>query len=492
MSETDELIRVALNDLVTAAPPTELGRLRARRQEVARRHCKIVRGTAVGATALVTAAIVSVALFGRNDDPEHVTLGPTASADHTSSSSSQASAPTSAAPNVATTLTDWISEQQRLGRSTGRQQGSNGTDARLVVADGPADSAYALVLPTGEAFPLPVMSDPADAIELATIGRRLAIVDQGVAAATIWLLDAAAGTWTRALEIPSPSSFKAVWRVTALDGQVVLAAQSIRASGQGQFVPDQFAGMVIHADLSTETMSPAPDGILYEVTSSVSSFALIMGHDNGAGNSAPLVQPWQYDATTNRWTAIPIPAWLDCGQPCIWEAPHELGDLTLEVAAGDEVVKRLPGGTIGAYAPSTRTWRRLGDSPLDLASPSVRAVDGQVVVLPMVNQVSGNTPGVVAVLDLAAGTWTTTTVPTVARSDTDYLLPDVRVSGASAIVQLRPATATLADYRPDLTYDTVTRQWRTPTADEEALWPSLLQSYQDTPLDKLLPRGGRR
>ncbi|MEY4175740.1 MAG: hypothetical protein RI900_2905, partial [Actinomycetota bacterium] len=47
--------------------------------------------------------------------------------------------------------------------------------------------------------------------------------------------------------------------------------------------------------------------------------------------------------------------------------------------------------------------------------------------------------------------------------------------------------ASLDDYTPDLAYDTATGQWRSPTADETALWPSLLQSYQDVPLDRLVP-----
>jgi hypothetical protein len=487
MTERDELIKAAFDDLVAAAPQSEAARLDARRQAIARRQRRLVRGTAVGTLALLAAAIVALAFIGRGDRRETVVVNPTVSTEATTSTGSPTSTSTTVEQAVGITLADWVAEQMRVGRTTGRQQGTDGTDARLLVADGPTDSAYALVLPTGETFPLPQSSDPADPITLARLGERPAIVDSGVAGATVWLLDPTPGTWTRALEVPSPSSFEAVWRVTSLDGQIALAAQTIRDAGQGQVAPDEFAGTVIHADLTIEAMSPPPDGIFYEVTSTVGAFALVMGHDNSAGDSAPLIQPWQYDATTNTWTAIPVPAWLDCTQPCQWAAPHEFGDRILEIAAGDEVVKRVPGGTIGAYTPSTRTWRRLDDSPLDLTTPSARVVAGHVVVLPLAHQLSENPPGAVAVLDIATGTWTTATVPTPPKSETDYLIPDVRVAGTVAIVQLRLASASLDDYTPDLAYDTATGQWRSPTADETALWPSLLQSYQDVPLDRLVP-----
>jgi hypothetical protein len=238
--------------------------------------------------------------------------------------------------------------------------------------------------------------------------------------------------------------------------------------------PDQ-RGVVLRADLSITPIAAPPDGVPMSWTTAIGSTALqLRPRNGGAFDIAPVSGMWAYELDTDTWRRIADPAWLACAGTDLGCKPFptfEMGDPTLEVATRRGAVQ-LFDQTVGLYDPGLDEWTRLDDAPFPMALPDTLAMGDQVLVAPM--RTFGNEYGLVGVLDLTTGTWTTDqiefTPDDLARIDryTDAGW-DIRTDGT--VVLLSPAQVqrgTNAD--PVATYDPATRSWSTPTPDDVATW----------------------
>jgi hypothetical protein len=136
------------------------------------------------------------------------------------------------------------------------------------------------------------------------------------------------------------------------------------------------------------------------------------------------------------------------------------------------VLVRLPDGTIGLYEPVTDRWTRLDDAPFAVALPQTLAMGEQVLVAPMRRFDNGY--GLVGVVDLRTGTWTTHQIefPADVQAVIDTWIDatwDIRTDGT--VVMLTPVTAQRGTSRDPLAvYDPPTRTWSAPTADDIDVW----------------------
>lgn len=383
-------------------------------------------------------------------------------------------APSTTAPTDGIALIDWIEQQEADGRTDGYAVTADGTDAKVVLAYTPgqfSEAAGGLLLATGQVIDLPDGISPNRSPMLAGLDGRPALVSPLNDQYALWLLDPATNTWSQGPELGVFADRQSIAFVAVLDGRLVVANQTVRESGTGFYAPDRFEGVIVSEDLSTSPMSAPPAGQFLSVTSTVGAHALMLGLDSAAGTNAPLTQPWDFDVTANAWTAVPHPDWLRCVPDCNWRAPHEHGDVHFEVVAGGRVVMMLPDGSIGQYVPGTQTWTRLGDTPFQLAAPAVAVLGDQLAIAPAFTEYGTNEPGVVGVLDLATGTWTTNRIDIGEQASGAYVAIEARTDGAVALFDaVHTGQQTPEPSTPDVAYDSVARNWRPPTEGELAKW----------------------
>ncbi|MFN8023772.1 MAG: hypothetical protein U0Q03_19735 [Acidimicrobiales bacterium] len=388
-----------------------------------------------------------------------------------------------AEPGVA--LDEWITAQEAAGRTQGYTLSDDATDAEVVVAyanGDPYDVDGGLLLASRRVIDLPEGISTTRIPAVSALAGRPVIVSPVDDQYVLWQLSADDVTWSEPVDLGVFADPQSLPWIALLGDLLVVANQTSHDIGNGFYEPDRFEGVVVNDSLEIAPMSPPPPKQFLWVTSTVRTHALMLGLDSAADANAPLTQPWDYDVTTDTWSAIPIPDWLECGTSCNWMTMHEMGDRSLEVVVDDLVVKLLPDGSIATYTPDTQTWSRLDDAPFALTGPSVAVLGDQLAVAPVymdfgAEAPSGlevNEPGTVGVLDLATGTWTSTTVDVGQIPEMGYQLCEARSDGTIGLFDvIYPEADPPAPSAPDLAYDSTTRQWRIPTADESARWSAL-------------------
>ncbi len=453
-----------------------------------------------GIGALVALAVLGASACGSDGDGVDATTAPASTAARTTEAPPSTATETTLAPSTTETaepsttaepadpgvsLEEWIAEQEAAGREHGYTIGGDGTDAEVIVAYSlgqPTDVDGGLLFADGRVIDLPEGISTTRSPSISGLGGRPVVLSPVDGTYRLWQLSSDDRTWSAPIDLGVFDDSQTLPYVALLGDRLVVANQSIHDVGNGFYEPDRFEGVVVNDSLEIAPMSPPPPKQFLWVTSTVGTHALMLGLDSAADANAPLTQPWDYDVTTDTWTAIPIPDWLECGTGCSWNAPHEMGDWYLEVIVGESVVKLLPDGSIATYTPDTQTWTRLDDAPFALTGPSVAVVGDQLAVAPLFMDFGGevppglevNEPGTVGALDLATGTWTSTTVDVGDIPEMGYQLWEARGDGTIALFDvIHPELDPPAPSAPDLAYDSTTRQWRTPTADESARWPTL-------------------
>ncbi len=206
---------------------------------------------------------------------------------------------------------------------------------------------------------------------VAGIGGRAVLIGRVGDHLEMWVLDPSSGSWAHAIPLGVFADNQAVPTVFDLDGRLFIANETVRDDGTNTatYVPDRQEGVIVAPDLTLTAMAAPPPGLFMDFTAKVGSRAFVLGRDINAGGVAPLTEPWQFDASTNQWSVVLSPPWLDCNPNCSWRAPHEYGDLFLEVALGHSLIKMLPDGTIGLYSPADESWRQNGQCTIRAAKP---------------------------------------------------------------------------------------------------------------------------
>ena len=386
-----------------------------------------------------------------------------------SSTSPASSVVTTTTVNVpaATTLSGWIDEQIAAGRTqaTATATEGRGTAAWIIEIEGDVR----VVLPDGSLVDLPADLPPDGYPSLVGFGDRIALFEWSGTTPLMWLLEAPTGQWAKGPELGVEGQ-----RLHRDDpvplGDSLLVFSESAFNQNGMAVPAEQHGVLVSPTLELTPMASPPEGLFLDFTSTIGSHALVLGRDTAGGGEFPLLQPWDFDAATNTWTAVPIPTWMDCADPCTWNSPHEYRDRFLEAATGRGIVKWLPDGSIGLYEPNSRTWRQLDTPPFTPTTPVTALLDGDLLVV--ANQDPGpplaDRPfGTVGVLDVAAGQWATTDLLEPAMLPTIIGGWEAREDGHVAVLGLVDQTSQL---QPRFAYDTTTREWRTATADDITFW----------------------
>ncbi len=352
-----------------------------------------------------------------------------------------------------------------------------GTDARLVVAYRGAVTDVAGIMEMGDGtlveLPADLPKGPS-APSVAGIGGRPVLIGRVGDHLEMWVLDPSSGIWADAIPLGVLADNQAVPTVVDLDGRLFIANETVRDDGTstGTYVPDRQQGVIVAADLKLTAMTAPPPGLFMDFTTKVGSRAFVLGRDINAGGVAPLTEPWQFDASTNEWSVLPSPPWLDCSQSCIWRAPHEYGDLFLDVALDDSLIKMLPDGTIGLYSPANETWRQMDAAPFPLQSPATYTLGDAVVLAPQ--PVIGLDPAAVAyvgVLDTTSGQWTTTPLADLGASALVDRRRELRTDGRR--IMLGFSADGLPPIEPTSVFDPATATWRPPSTPELSLWTEL-------------------
>lgn len=399
---------------------------------------------------------------------------------------------TTSAPEPGDALQRWIDGQIEAGRTQGYEVTGEGTDARLVIAYTGAVTDVAAIMELGDGrlieLPADLPTGPSTPY-VAGIGGRPVLIGRVVGHLEMWVLDASTGSWADAIPLGVLADNQAVPTVFDLDGRLFVANETVRDDGTntGTYVPDRQEGAIVAPDLTLTAMTAPPPGLFMDFTAKVGSRAFVLGRDINAGGVAPLTEPWQFDASTNQWSVLPSPPWLDCNPNCSWRAPHEYGDLFLEVALGHSLIKMLPDGTIGLYSPADESWRQMGSAPFALQSPAA-ATWGDVVVVAS-QPVIGLDPAAVAdigVLDTTSGQWTTTPLADLGASAFADSRRELRTDGR--LIMLGFSADGLPPIEPTSVFDPATGAWRPPSTAEISLWAELytlgdstLQSLADKP-----------
>jgi hypothetical protein len=385
--------------------------------------------------------------------------------------------PSDSAPGAGVPLARWIEEQETAGRSSGQALSDPATDAHVLVAYAPNDTNDVdggLLLADGRVLPLPDGISTRRWPSLSALGGRPVILSDVGGEYSLWQLSTDMSTWSEPIELGLSVDPQSIPFVALLGDLLVVADQGVRDVGNGFYEPERFEGVLVSDELEIVPMAEPPAKQFLWVTSTVRTHALMLGLDSVAGANAPLTQPWDFDASTNEWSAVPIPDWLGCGTGCDWSAPHEIGDMHLEVVVGERVVKRLPDGTVGLYAPDTKQWTRVDDPPFELAGPAVVVLGDQLAVAPIFTSYGRNPAGTVGVLDLATGSWSIDTVDVGSVPENGFQLWEAHGDGTVALFDvIHPEQDPPAASSPDLVYDSTTRRWRVPTADEAGRWSGL-------------------
>lgn len=509
----DDLARKAGDALRRPAPvdgTARIHRTRRRRQQTR---------TATGVAAVVAIVAIGAAALNRGagDDPALVvqsvvttepdttvpttappttapgaTPVPTTAPDNVTPPSTDGG-PSTTAPLAQVPLSDdaraWVADALADGYNEVTIQPGEGTTARLLVAlraDFDPTPRAAALLDDGT-----VIGDVEDLgtgldTRLYGVGGRPALVQIGSEGTAntvtqVWVADPDTRAWVSTGDLglqPFRSAGYASLTIRVVDDRLIVANSQYDDDGNGGLLisPDQ-AGVVVGPDLRVTEMAPAPDGVTLTFTSAWGGRALQLYAptvEGGINLDISYDQPWQYDPVANEWSEIPIPDWADCGPGgCGWVSVADIGAFLLEVPTSRGVVALVPDGTVGLYDPTARTWTRLDDPPFVLAMPTVEVVADQVIVGPWRSGIEEF--GMIGVLDLASGTWTTQQIEIPAeiesRFDTGWI--DVvwhfRVAGSR--VMATPGSTSAPDLEdPIAVYDADARTWSEPTDADLTAW----------------------
>jgi hypothetical protein len=265
----------------------------------------------------------------------------------------------------------------------------------------------------------------------------------------------------------------------SVDGSM-LVGDGAWVEGDVGIVPSPIRkAVIVRPDLTVVPVATPPEYVQTSWTSVSGRLALSFGYaDFGSGFSAPRYpHPWALDVRSNTWVAVANPDWISCTD-CSWVQPTEGGSPHLEVVTETGVVSRIPDGTVGVFDPDSATWRRVGDAPIDLGTPRTAAFGGLVVVTPWWLE----TGPPVAVLDVAAGTWSTTPFDT-----TGAFGFDVRTDGDGVFVQpvdVAPAIDAGVDVARAKVLDAGSTTWRPVTEAELPRWTTVADVH-DLRVDEL-------
>ncbi|QQS24217.1 MAG: hypothetical protein IPM43_12490 [Actinomycetota bacterium] len=383
--------------------------------------------------------------------------------------------PTTSAPETGDALQRWIDGQIEAGRTQGYELTGEGTDARLVIAYRGAftDVAAIMELVDGTLIELPAgLPRGPTTPYVAGIGGRPALVGRVDDHLEMWVLDASTGSWSDAIALGVLADNQAVPTVFDLDGRLFIANETVRDDGTGSYVPDRQEGVIVAPDLVLTAMTAPPPGLFMGFTATVGSSAFVLGRDIGGGGVAPLTEPWQFDASTNEWSLLPSPPWLDCSPNCTWGAPHEYGDVSLEVALDDSLIKMLPDGTIGLYSPASESWRQMGAAPFALQGPATATLGDVVVVAPQpVIGLDLTAVAHIGALDTTSGQWSTTPLADLGASTLVASRRELRTDGR--LIMIGFSSDGLPPTEPTSVFDPATATWRPPSTAELSLWTEL-------------------
>lgn len=372
--------------------------------------------------------------------------------------------------SAATTLSDWIDEQIAAGRTHASATEGRGTDAWIIEVEG----AARLVLGDGSLVELPADLPPDGSPSLVGFGDRIALFEWDGPTPLLWLLEVPTGQWTKGPDLGIEGQPQSLLGAVPLGDSLLVLSEGGVDRGDGILVPNDQRGVLVSSTLELTPMATPPDGLFLGFSSTIGSHALVLGNDTGGGGLLPVIQPWDFDAATNTWTAVPIPTWMNCSDPCTWNTPHENGDRFLEAATGQGIVKRLPDDSIGLYEPNSRQWRQLDTPPFTPTTPVTALLDGDLLVVANEDPgpPSADRPfGTVGVLDVITGHWATTDLLEPAMLPTIIGGWEERDDGHVAVLGLVDQTRHL---QPRFAYEAATREWRTATADDIALWNRLV------------------
>lgn len=508
----ESLARGAGAELRRPAPAGGADAIRAVRRRQQRTRT-LVAATGVAATLAIALAAGAVL---RGDDQPAVVVQPTAPSTPTMPSS--VPTPTSTPsepeptppPTVATPVTAppsttaeplplgaevdaWIAARLADGFTTVEVRDSPGTTARLLVAQtgDPAQAMSAVLLDDGRVVATPQEMTTAPAA-LYGLGGLAAVVDTGPDflgdSVRVWQYDPESDAWAATGDLgvgPVENGSFGGFTIVVVDDRLIVANNQYVDQGDGrQVLSSDQRGVVVHPDLTVTEMAPAPDGVPLFFTSSSGGKALQMygpAIEGGIELDVSYDQPWQYDPVADEWSEIPIPEWIDCATEvaqtfgCDWAIVPDIGSLMLDVATDRGVVARVPDGTVGLYDAATSTWTRLDDAPFELWMPTTAVVGDQVVVAPW--DAGSNDFTLIGVLDVATGSWTTHHVDIPADVASRFnewfdVSWDLRVVGSRVLAAPGPSFRQ-SPIDPIVAYDTGTRTWTAPTADDLVAWPSL-------------------
>ncbi len=371
---------------------------------------------------------------------------------------------------VPTTLSAWIDEQVAAGHTQASATEGLGTDAWVIDIEGEAR----VVLGDGSLIQLPADLPPDGNPSPVGLGDRVALFAWNGTTPVLWVLDTQTSQWTQGPDLGIEVQPQHRRGPISLGDSLLVYSEGGVVRDDGILVPAEQHGVLVSAALELTPMASPPDGLFMDFTSTLDSHALVLGNDTGGGGLLPVLQPWDFDASTNLWTAVPIPPWMKCSAACTWNTPHENGDRFLEAATGQGVVKRIPDGTVGLYDPDSHRWRQLDTPPFTPTTPVTALLDGDLLIV--ANQDPGpptaESPfGTVGVLDVNSGQWATTDLLEPAMLPTIIGGWEARDDGHVAVLGLVDQTSRL---QPRFAYDASTREWRTATTDDVSLWNRLV------------------
>jgi hypothetical protein len=415
---------------------------------------------------------------------------PTSSATTTTTTSTSSLPGTTASPTTTqvarrAAVRAWLEVQRAAGRSRSAAQPRDAGFPRLVQAyDGQGTSgAAAIVFADGTVAEVPSLRGAVTSgFAVEVLGDRIAAV--GGDRDTLWLqvLDVATSTWTAPLDLGLPSN---AWISTgAAEGTLLVS--SVRREGD---VLTQ-AGVLVAADLTVTPMAVPPQPVLMTWSAILGHRAFLMGLDTTVDPpGSDLAQPWVFDVPSNSWSPVPAPDWTSGGR---WLAPHEVTDTFLVATTPDGIVALTPwpDRTLGFLDAATLTWRRFDDVPFEAATPYTFLVDDAgighhtLAVLPRLGWSQHPEDfGVMGLLDLQTGTWTTRRLDVGAATDGSIRDWDIRSTDDVLLIGIRDGEAG-PDAVPRWVVDRRTGAWRDGTGADRVLWSRLV--VFDATVDDLL------
>jgi hypothetical protein len=489
----ESLARTAGEAMRRPAPHDGLARVDAAR----RRHQRV--RVAAGAVAIV-AAVAAGAAVVLHDEPASIstppdvttpepttppatsppaTTGPVSTQPPSTTPSNEFVAPPDLVALQSAELAAWRTEHEARGFTNFFIVRATGTTARLVTAidpsSEPGDNAVsAVLLEDGRLVEQPEGSHSRSFFWLYAVGGLPALLDYGpdgdANPLSVWVLDPATGAWTSTGDL----GFGDIDRVseepfvTVVGDVMLVTIEEIMVGVDGQPASASSRGVVVKADLSITPMTPSPDGVPTEFTSVAGGRALVFFP------TTPIARPWAYDPSTNTWSQISLPDWLECVDPtaCEWAMPSDFRKL--EVVTDLGVLVGVPDGSIGLYDPITDSWSRL-DPPFSLTGMwSATAVGNHVVIGNGEDAETGF--GVIGVLDVSTGRSMTTQIEFTSKAMTvvEWGEPywEFRITG-SRVIAAPGGTRYGSTVDPVAVYDTATGGWSDPTADDLAAWALL-------------------